>query len=468
MTSDIAESFAPGTVGGGFEIECFVAAGGFGVVYRARGQDGRSVAIKVARLPSDSLTTRELLLQQNEIEALIRLKHPSLVEVKAYGFLGDGRMYVVTEFAEGPPLKRYLAERGALDALEATRLCRRIAEALAYCHESNVLHLDLKPANIIVVDPHQPRIKVLDFGLARITGGFRKRGSIARGGTLEYMAPESFTGAGDPYGPPADLYALGIIFYAMLAGRLPFPPGLSLGAMMETKTEGRMLPLETAAPQVPRPVVKLVHSLLSPEPARRFSSAAALASRLRSLYYDALQGDAGSGLAQEGQAGAAESSGSEIPFVGRRKELGTVRSALAAAVHGEAASLAIVGEAGIGKSRLISQALGSTSTAGMLVAYGRCRQLGELVPYSPLREALGHLTTVLEALGNPELRQQVGEALLGKGEALLRLVPELGHLMPQGKPAAGEGATVVGMGTEVVARALAHFLSRLAARRALG
>ncbi|HVE86895.1 MAG TPA: serine/threonine-protein kinase, partial [Myxococcales bacterium] len=367
MPTDIAESFAPGVVVGGCRIESFVAVGGFGVVYRARGPDGRTVAVKVAKLPTTSLSARELLLQQNEIEALIRLQHPSLVDVKSYGVLPDGRMYLVTEFVEGQVLKRYLADKGALDALEATRLVRRIAEALAYCHESNVLHLDLKPANIIIADPYEPRIKVLDFGLARITGGFRKRGSISRGGTLEYMAPECFagTGGGDPYSARADLYALGVIFYEMLAGGLPFRPGLSLGALMEAKKAGRMLPLDSAAPQVPRPVVKLVHSLLSPEPAHRFSSAAALATRLKSLYYDALHGDPG-GAAQDLSGLEDEPGAADAPFVGRFAELVAVRSAVGAVAGGKAGALAIVGEAGIGKSRLISEALSGTQGLSML------------------------------------------------------------------------------------------------------
>src|SRR6185295_177914 len=247
------------------------------------------------------------------------------------------------------------------------------------------------------------------------------------------------------------------------AGALPFPTGLSLGALMEAKKLGRMLPLDDVAPQLPRPVVKLVHSLLSAEPDRRFSSAAALATRLKALYYDALHGDPKSLVTSEGPPGAPEPAGT--PFVGRRLELRAVRSALDAVALGKTGALAIIGEAGIGKSRLVSEALAGDVAAGMLVGYGRCRQLGELVPYSPLREALGYLATLLEDL--PELRQTAGEALRGEGAALLRLVPELAHFIPRsredGPPA--EGSLVRGMGVDLVSRALSHFLARLAWRR---
>ncbi len=464
MTPETAQSSAPGSVVGGYRIESFVAVGGFGVVYRARAPDGRTVAIKIAKLPATLLSARELLLQQNEIEALIRLKHPSLVEVLDYGFEGDGRMYLVMEYVEGTVLKSYLAQRGALDVLEATRICRRIAEALAYCHESNVLHLDLKPGNIIIADPYEPKIKVLDFGLARLTGGFRKGGSGGLAGTLEYMAPECF-GGGDPLSPRVDLYALGTLYYEMLAGGLPYPVGLGLAAFIEHRKLIQIPPLDEVAPRVPRPVVALVRSLLAAEPAHRFSSASALTARLKALCYDTLQADAAEGAQQDPSAGDAELEDREAPFVGRGAELGALCSALEGVSAGEARALAIMGEAGIGKSRLVSEGLAGPEAAGMLVGYGRCRPLGELVPYSPLREALGHLAALLEDLAAdlPELHRRVSEALVGEGEPLFRLVPELAHLSSQGRPdAAGEGAILQGMGAELVARALSHFLSRLA------
>lgn len=467
--SEVVEQLAPGTRVGGCTIEEFISTGGLGVVYRGRDAQGRRVAVKVGKVPATALSAKQLVLQQNEIEALTRLKHPSLVEVHGYGFLDDGRIYLVMELVEGQLLRTYLQERAPLDALEATRMVRCLAEALAFCHDSNVLHLDLKPANIVLTDPFEPRVKVLDFGLARLSGGFRKGEAEMFVGTLEYMAPECFFGEGDRYSRKVDLYALGTIFYEMLAGRVPHRAYGSLADLVATKRSGTFPPLDVAAPQVPRAVVGLVHSLLAAQPERRFSSAALLAHRLKALYFDALQAGGGGSAVPE-VAPPSEVGHAEAAFVGRQAELGPIREALAFVQGGEGRSLAVVGEAGIGKTRLISEALSGPEAAGTLVGYGRCRPLGGLVPYSPLREALGHLAALAaeDRTGDISLvGQKLGGALLGEAQPLLRLVPELSQLLPQSLPAgAAEGAVVQGMGAELVARALHHFLDALGEVRA--
>ncbi len=216
------DELTPGTLVGGYAVEDVLSSGGFGVVYRGRGPDGRRVAIKVGKLHAGSITAQQLVWQQNEIEALSRLKHPSLVEVLGYGFLEDGRLYLVMELVEGVVLAQYLQDQGQLEVLEAIQLVRRIAEALAYCHDQGILHLDLKPANIIITDRVEPRIKVLDFGLARLSNGFRTHEGGQMAGTLAYMAPECFFGDAESFSPRVDLYALGTIFYELISGNLPY------------------------------------------------------------------------------------------------------------------------------------------------------------------------------------------------------------------------------------------------------
>ncbi|HEX8698074.1 MAG TPA: protein kinase, partial [Myxococcaceae bacterium] len=149
---NIPGALAPGTPVGAYVIENVLNSGGFGVVYRARDAQQKLVAIKISKHSAKNITAQQLVWQQNEIEALTKLRHPSLVEVLGYGFMEDGRLYLVMEMVEGVVLGQYLRDKGPLEVLEALQLTRRIAEALAYCHELKVLHLDLKPANIIIVD----------------------------------------------------------------------------------------------------------------------------------------------------------------------------------------------------------------------------------------------------------------------------------------------------------------------------
>lgn len=460
------EALSPGTTVGGYTVEEPLGTGGFGVVYRARHVSGRRVAIKVSKRPAAALSTQLLLWQQNEIEILTRLHHPSLVEVLSYGFLADGRLYLAMELVEGRLLSDYLAERGRLETIEAIRLVRRIAEALAYCHESKVLHLDLKPGNILLTDPYEPRLKVLDFGLSRLTSGFQGAETKLPAGTLAYMAPEYILGQGERVGAKVDLYALGVLFYELLAGRLPVAAA-QLKELIQRKQSGHLVPLDEAAPQVPAPVVSLVHSLLAPQPEHRYSSAAMLAARLKHLYYRTLEVGGSAATSEEEPAVAPELAPDDVPFVGRASEVRQLLGALEANRSGEGGLLVLVGETGVGKSRLVSELLYQPEvTRGRLLAYGRCRQLGDLVPYSPLREALGHLVgAVLAAGGEPGrlARQAADASLAGEAKVLLELVPELARLRHERSEHGPGGATLHGVGAELVGKALSHLLHALAA-----
>jgi tetratricopeptide (TPR) repeat protein len=465
---NIPGALAPGTWVGAYVIENVLSSGGFGVVYRARDAAGQPVAIKVSKTSAKSITAQQLVWQQNEIEALTRLRHPSLVEVLGYGFMEDGRLYLVMELVEGVVLSQYLQDKGPLEVLEALQLTRRIAEALAFCHERKVLHLDLKPANIIITDPVEPKVKVLDFGLARLSNGFRTHEGGPVAGTLAYMAPECFFGAVDRLTEKVDLYALGTLLYEMLSCVLPFPKDASYVALGSLKRLAKMTPLEAAAPLVPPPVVGLVRSLLAADPAQRMGEAGRLASRLKGLYFDLLHGGTSDGVVP---SLVSELTNDDVPFVGRSREVALLRDVVDALASPEGRALMLVGEAGMGKSRLVSEVLlHQELSARVLVGYGRCRQLGELVPYSPLREALGQLVELLLGIrGEPghKVRRRAGQALAGEAQELRRLVPELSRLLPEGAVNDNEGAVVQGLGSERVGNALTHLLTVIGSVRPL-
>ncbi|HYI03142.1 serine/threonine-protein kinase PknK [Hyalangium sp.] len=463
-------ALTPGTLVGTYVIEDMLSSGGFGVVYRARDPEQRQVAIKVSKHSARSITAQQLVWQQNEIEALTRLRHPSLVEVLGYGFMDDGRLYLVMEMVQGLVLGQYLQERGPLEVLEALQLTRRIAEALAYCHESKVLHLDLKPANIIVTDPVEPKVKVLDFGLARLSNGFKTHEGGPVAGTLAYMAPECFFGSID-FSEKVDLYSLGTLLYEMVSCILPFPNNASYAALGSLKRAGKMTPLEQAAPLVPPVVAALVRSLLDPDASHRFGGASQLASRLKGLYFDLLHGNTEEGGGGPPALPPELLSSDDAPFVGRAREVALLREAVDSVGERQGRALMLVGEAGMGKSRLISEVLLSQEvSARVLVGYGRCRQLGELVPYSPLREALGQLVEVLLGIRSEpghRVRHVAGQVLASEAQELRRLVPELSRLLPEGTERGNEGVIVQGLGAERVGKALVHLLTAIGAARPL-
>jgi tetratricopeptide (TPR) repeat protein len=445
---------------GGFVIGDLLGEGGFGTVYRARSPQGEPVALKIFK--RDPARSHQQSLEQNEIEALLRLNHPSLVRLKSYGYLKDGPLWLVMELVEGEPLNLYLRRQGRLDTIEAIRIVRKIAEALAHCHDLNIAHLDLKPQNIILMDPEEPRLKVLDFGLAYVEGGWKGPDSV-RAGTIAYMAPESLQQQRPPtFNPRIDLYALGIIFYELLAGRLPFPAD-DVSEMIERKRAGDIVPLREIAPDVPEPVQRVVRQLLATDPTERPGSATWLVSCLQDLYFVTL----GGGEPVLASAPPTVVTPESVPLLGRQVEMDRLQSALQLAGRGEGHAILVVGEAGLGKSRLVSEFLDDEKvSSGALIGYGRCRELQGLAAYSSLRDGLGQLARrVLDATRSSRdpLRQAMATGIADDAGLLRGLIPELGAVAPE--PVAPD-QEAIGLTTAVqVGRAIRRLLAAIGRSR---
>ncbi len=189
-----------------------------GKVYEAEERlSKRRVALKVLRPElARSEDGRRLFL--NEMTILAHLDHPNVVRCLACQEI-DGELVMALEFLEGPTLRQVLADRGRLSWTEAAALVVQIAAGLGAAHRQTppIVHRDLKPENVIVLG--DGRLKVMDFGIAKVLEAMR-HGTTHSVGTLQYMSPEQID-AGD-VGPRADLYALGLVFYELLAGQPPF------------------------------------------------------------------------------------------------------------------------------------------------------------------------------------------------------------------------------------------------------
>jgi hypothetical protein len=445
----------------GYTVGSLLGTGGFGAVYRASAPDGRDVALKVSH-ETASHSTSQVVRIQNEIEVLAVLRHPSLVEVRGYGFTADGRFYIAMELVEGVRLDRYLHKRGRLDPIEAIQIVRKVADAMAYCHERNVLHLDLKPENVTITDSHEPRVKVLDFGLAHLANA-PGLGGVPRGGTLPHMAPEYFEPGGvTKPGPPLDLYSIGTIFYELLTGHLPFA-GHSPVEHVRLKLTSEARPLREIAPALPEGLCTIVHELLARDPAVRLGSASLLSARLKELYYAILSGapDPPSRRTREPRVIPGET-----PFVGREAELAALREDYAACAEGAGRAAIVVADPGLGKSRLVAEAVNNCAAGDDLVLYGRCRQLGELVPYSPLREALGQLAhTMLRTSRGDRLRGALHDVLAAEAVIMGSLVPELYETPPHSETEDLSAFRRGGSGR--VAQAIANVVAAVPARAIL-
>lgn len=423
---------------GRYRISSYLGAGGFGTVYTAHDRCGSRVAIKVAHETVSALSTEELLAIQDEIELLQRLDHPSLVRVLAHGFLADGRIYMVMEHVQGETLAAYLKRHGRIEVIEALRLARKLCEAIAYCHSSDVLHCDLKPDNIMILPAHDPGIKVLDFGLARLSLGIELVHREQWAGTPGYMAPECYSGRRSSITPRADLFAIGAILHELLTGELPvrYRERDQAGPCA---TIGGRVALDSLPSEIPPDTVNLLESLLASSPDDRLEDAAKLGDWIHKLYYETLFNSAPGGSSDRADMPVPSpwNTPKDTRFVGRGEELKRVGALFEDAARGRSSATLLVGEAGIGKSRLVAEALQRVAASrDALIAYGRCRQLGEFITYSSLREALASLASALRAFPLDQ-RGSLRQALAGLHDehaaVLQLLVPEFERMPRRGR-----------------------------------
>lgn len=218
------ESYLNQVVAGKFKIIEFIDRGGMGEVYLGLNESLRQkVAIKFLhkKFASDESLVMRFL---NEARSYCRVHHPNAVTLLEYGQHDDGALYIITEFIEGKSLTKTLKERGPMDADKVISIGKQICGVLSAAHREGVIHRDLKPDNIMLIPGPRDRyeVKVLDFGIAKIKDdentNLTETGAIF--GTPEFMSPEQARGDGAE--PSSDLYALGLILYYVISGKLPF------------------------------------------------------------------------------------------------------------------------------------------------------------------------------------------------------------------------------------------------------
>src|SRR5215467_9142320 len=203
---------------GNYRVIEYVGSGGFGSVFKAEDttSPGRIVAIKELHKKH----TRNASIKQRffqEAVAMARLDHPNLPRLYTFGE-DNGCYYLVMEFLSGKLLSDEINKRGSLPPDLATSITCQVLEALGYAHKSGIIHRDLKPDNIMLLEPQSElRIKVLDFGIARMVGGENLTVTGEGFGTPAYMSPERITGT-QGNDPRIDIYSVGIILYEMLTG----------------------------------------------------------------------------------------------------------------------------------------------------------------------------------------------------------------------------------------------------------
>jgi serine/threonine-protein kinase len=272
------------TLDGKYRVDGFLKRGGMGSVYRGTHVLlNKPVAIKLIRpelVTSDDMVKRFF----REARAAAKLAHPNIVTVHDLGQTEDGTLYIIMELVDGRSLKEIIQAGGPWAPARALRFLRGVASALSLAHRSGIVHRDLKPQNIMVFQDSEGNEtpKLLDFGIAKTlepdSPALTSTGMVL--GTPHYMSAEQAKGL--PADQRSDIYALGVILYEMLVGKVPFDDKSIPSILVKHLTEAPRPP-STLKGDIPREVEALVLKCLEKDPERRLQSADELARSLAGL-----------------------------------------------------------------------------------------------------------------------------------------------------------------------------------------
>ena len=383
---------------GHYEIAARLGQGGMGEVYRARDTRlERDVALKV--LPPELAGNQEVLDRfRREARALAALDHPGIVAVYSVEEVG-GVHFLTMQLVEGRTLDEIIP-KGGLPPDQLASIAVALADALVAAHEKGIVHRDLKPANVMVGE--DGRVKVLDFGLAKLTATepegaadatrtleMQTRAGVVMG-TMPYMSPEQAEGR--PLDHRTDIFSLGVLLYEMTTGERPFR-GASPAALVSSILRDE--PQLPTRPDISPSISSVIADCLQKDPARRVQTARDFRTALNSAI-----GDSNPGLGIEPKVPerlanrpSGFSTRAKGHTVGRRAEIHALRDALAAATTGRSLLVGVAGEPGLGKTTLVEEFLAWAEREGSCtVARGRCSErLAGSEAYLPILDALDGL-----------------------------------------------------------------------------
>jgi serine/threonine protein kinase len=446
VATDADDPLIGRTLPGGYVILDLVGIGGMGRVYRAEQTTlGRTVAVKIIHphlVGEENAAARFI----TEARAASRLNHPNSVGVIDFGKTPDGQLYLVMEFLRGRDLARVAYEEGPLPFRRIVSVMKQVLAALAEAHHLGIIHRDLKPENVIL-EPMRSGgdfVKVVDFGLAKMreTAGpsITSPGIVC--GTPEYMSPEQ--GRGDELDARSDLYAVGVMLFQLVTGHLPFeaesPTQVVLMHLSQAPTDPRTVAPERNIPEV---LVQVVLKSLMKERADRYADAdefaAAISEALARLEVPAsvrgdsircpscgatnastqkFCGDCGASTAAALPAASSDRapptvhpSRTEITGISARKKIEPSKANFPLALVGRDEDLGwlesrrsdagktlvaarILGEPGMGKTRLLSEFLQVCTAAGDIVAETGPDPTWAEVGYYALRRAVQSLAAL--------------------------------------------------------------------------
>jgi tRNA A-37 threonylcarbamoyl transferase component Bud32 len=367
-----------------YRIESLLGQGGMGVVYLA--QDlllHRRVALKLLhpRFATEADARRRFL---NEGRAAATLNHPSIAVVYEVGTEGE-ELFLAMEYVPGRTLRELVLE-GSVAWPDAIEIALEILAALCVAHAGGVVHRDIKSSNIKRTP--DGRIKVLDFGLARLQGASTVTGPEAVGGTPAYMSPEQI--CGEDVDGKSDLFAVGVVLYELLTGRLPWSADHDV-ALAHAILHEDPITIRELEPEVPAELEHIVFKAMMKNAAARYQGASEMVEDL--VRFQEFDRRRRGGELEEidliatSDVFTARRERFEAPMLGRERQTAALLAVHAEVRGGEGAAVIVSGEAGVGKSRLLEEMGRIFRREGSRMLVASCLYGGSSSSYFPFAEA---------------------------------------------------------------------------------
>lgn len=379
---------------GRYEIVGELGRGGMGVVYLGRDPRlNREVAIKI--LPQALMTAASEERFQREAELVARMDHPAIVPIYDIG-QHEGSFFFVMPVVRGANLRQFLREKGR-SLGEILELVIQVADALEYSHTRQIIHRDIKPENIMVTQEDGIlRARVMDFGLAKASSEHRltKTGTLV--GTVLYISPEQVVGK--EIDGRSDLYALGTVLYEALAGEPPFT-GETEGILYRVVHENPRS-IRSVGGDIPEDLEHIVLRMLAKEKTRRYQTGGEIADALRKLTSRLQESERSRSVILSSVMTAQIARPQQAQFVGREMEFAELQRRLNMATDGECQFVAIGGEAGIGKSRLLAELENLAKARRIRVLHGRFIEQDRTFSYQGFCEVIQEYFRARESSGS--------------------------------------------------------------------
>lgn len=389
------------TIANRYQVSRQLGEGGMSFVYHAMDTvNHQPVVIKLMKSKIASIYLDDLIRFKREVEVASGFNHPNIIKIFGAGEY-EAIPYIVMELLAGKSLADLLGEGKRFTVETTVRIIEQLAETLNYIHRCGIIHRDIKPGNIYLTGGEsKTQIKLLDFGVSHIIelGAIKDRELIA--GTFGYMSPEVTGILNRKIDERSDLYSLGVVFYQLLTGELPFQ-GKEVKQILHQ--QAALVPVHPGKlnPKVPVILDEIIMRLLSKEPDQRYQSASGLLYDFN-LY---LQGEMDFTVGANDQH--KKLTYQTTSLIGRAKETDKIKELLEQAGKGRGTICYITGEAGIGKSRLVEEIRADVYKQNGFFIKGRCLNHQNKTPYQPFRDAIDEYINWFEKTDPETMEQEI-------------------------------------------------------------